>query len=219
MSCWHDDDKTIAVQPMVICFSREKQVSVVPKDVYRPSIFFLPHHYPFALLVYKSPVVYILSSVLDGLWRENRGSVNRLKWKGTFWSDQNDQTSDSGPHSKLIPNISVGPNRNGLFHLLYQPKLPEFWVEWKEPLTIMHWSHNTLVFHSDFCNWWIPFKTRSTDIKTGSHNIIFWSFSLFLKFNRNCIQWILFQKVDVLKPLLGRDLLWCDSRNVSDHLS
>ena len=37
-----------------------------------------PHHYPLALAVIKSPAVYILSPALDGLWRENRRSVNRL---------------------------------------------------------------------------------------------------------------------------------------------
>ena len=35
--------------------------------------------YPFALAVNKSPAVYFLSRALDGLWRENRGSVKRLK--------------------------------------------------------------------------------------------------------------------------------------------
>ena len=34
--------------------------------------------YPLALAVDKSPAVYILSPGLDGLCRENRGSVNRL---------------------------------------------------------------------------------------------------------------------------------------------
>ena len=43
------------------------------------SIFFFPHHYPLALAVNKSPAVYILSPALDGLWRENRRSVNRLR--------------------------------------------------------------------------------------------------------------------------------------------
>ena len=78
MSRWQDDDKVIAVQPMVISFLWEKQVSVAPKDVYRPSIFFFPHPYPLALAVNKSPAVYILSRALDGLWRENRGSDNGL---------------------------------------------------------------------------------------------------------------------------------------------
>ena len=48
-------------------------------------------------------------------------------------TDRNDQTGQRGPPSKLVPNIPVGPNRNGPFHLMYQPKLPEFWVEWKAP--------------------------------------------------------------------------------------
>ena len=34
MSRWHDDERIIAVQLMVIYFSREKQVSVAPTDVY-----------------------------------------------------------------------------------------------------------------------------------------------------------------------------------------
>ena len=78
MSLWHDDDRIITVQPMIIFFFWEKQVSVAPKDVYRPSIYFFPHHYPLALAVNKSPAVYILSPALNGPWRENRGSVNRL---------------------------------------------------------------------------------------------------------------------------------------------
>ena len=43
---------------------------------------FFPHPYPFALAVNKSPAVYILSRALDWLWRENRGTVNRLKARG-----------------------------------------------------------------------------------------------------------------------------------------
>ena len=44
--------------------------------------FLFPHPYPLALAVSKSPVVYILSRALDRLWRENRGSVNRLP---SYW--------------------------------------------------------------------------------------------------------------------------------------
>ena len=51
-------------------------------------------------------------------------------------TDRNDQTGQRGPPSKLVPNIPVGPNRNGPFHLMYQPKLPEFWVEWKAPWVV-----------------------------------------------------------------------------------
>ena len=61
-------------------------------------------------------------------------------------TDRNDQTSQSGPSPKLVPNIPVGPNRNGLFHLLYQSKLREFWVEWRAPIdsTFGDW-HTVLV--------------------------------------------------------------------------
>ena len=58
--------------------------------------------------------------------------------KGHFGpTDRNDQTGQSGPSSKLVPNIPVGPNGNGPFHLVYQPKFPELWVEWKAP---MNWG-------------------------------------------------------------------------------
>ena len=57
-------------------------------------------------------------------------------------TDRNDQTSQRGPSSKLVPNILVGPNRNGLFHLMYQLKLPEFWVEWKAPQLFMKIQDN-----------------------------------------------------------------------------
>ena len=56
---------------------------------------------------------------------QERGSGNNnfVKWKGTFRSerptDRNDQTCQSGSPSKLVPNISVGPNRNATFHWMY----------------------------------------------------------------------------------------------------
>ena len=58
------------MQPMVICFSWEKQVLVASKDVYRPSIFFFPHPYPLALAVNKSPAgfFYHAHSKIDGLY-------------------------------------------------------------------------------------------------------------------------------------------------------
>ena len=64
-------------------------------------------------------------------------------------TDRNDQTGHSGPPSKLVPNIPVGPNRNGPFHLMYQPKLPEFWVEWKAPeenkIKLLRRKHNGII--------------------------------------------------------------------------
>ena len=55
--------------------------------------------------------------------------------KGHFGpTDRNGQTVERGPPSKLVPNVSVRPNQNCPFHLMYQPKVSEFWVEWKEIL-------------------------------------------------------------------------------------
>ena len=54
------------------------------------------------------------------------------KRKGTFFGsiNKNDQNGKRGSPSELVPNIPVEPNRNGPFRLMYQPKCPEFWVEW-----------------------------------------------------------------------------------------
>ena len=56
-----------------------------------------------------------------------------VKWKGTFRSDRTKWLDRSKwtTFTKLVPNIPVGPNRNGPFHLTPQPK---FWVEWKAPM-------------------------------------------------------------------------------------
>ena len=72
--------RIIAVQPMVICFYWEKQVSVAPKDVYRPSIFF----YPLVLAVNKSPAVFCrarstdFEEKIEGLWTTSDGVANGL---------------------------------------------------------------------------------------------------------------------------------------------
>ena len=72
--------------------------------------------------------------LVSSIQKSGTGDSNFVKWKGTFHLiDQDNQTGQSGPPSKLVPNILVGPNRNGPFHLIYQPKFPEFWIEWKAP--------------------------------------------------------------------------------------
>ena len=56
--------------------------------------------------------------------------------------------------SKLVPNIPAGPNQNGLFHLMYQPKFPEFWVEWKVLTLSIFILAPELVFDRLFtCSW------------------------------------------------------------------
>ena len=70
-------------------------------------------------------------SLKAGYRRAVLGTTNLSNGKGNF--GRTGPTGQSGPPSKLVPNIPVGPNRNGPFYLMYQPKLLEFGVEWKAP--------------------------------------------------------------------------------------
>ena len=45
-------------------------------------------------------------------------------------TDRNDQTGQRGPPSKVFPNIPVGPNQNGPFHL---KDFRNFWLNGKSP--------------------------------------------------------------------------------------
>ena len=47
--------------------------------------------------------------------------------------NQHDQTSQSGPPSKVVPNILVGPNRNGLLHLISNQNFRNFGLNGKCP--------------------------------------------------------------------------------------
>ena len=79
-----------------------------------------------------------LLSVVSRIPKKSTGDNNFVKWKGTFGpTDGNDQTGQSGPPSKLVPNILVEPNQNGPFRLMNQPKFKEFWIEWKAPQVIL----------------------------------------------------------------------------------
>ena len=50
--------------------------------------------------------------------------------KGHFSPTNKDNwTSQSGPPSKVVPNIPVGPNQNGLFNFDFLPKFQN----WKVP--------------------------------------------------------------------------------------
>ena len=53
------------------------------------------------------------------------------------------------------------------------------WCSLFEEWCVIFHNHSAwrVIFLLDFRDWWISFETRSTDIKTNSHQIIFWSFS------------------------------------------
>ena len=74
--------------------------------------------------------------------------------KGHFGpTDQNYKTGQSEP------NIPVVPNRNDLFHLMYQPIFPDFGVEWKAVLdckaqdTGFHNQNFPVFQYPDFLTW------------------------------------------------------------------
>ena len=72
--------------------------------------------------------------LLSRIQKSVSGDNNFVKWKGTFWSDLppplNDQTGQSGPPSKLVPNIPVWPNRTGPCRLISNRNLRNLgWME------------------------------------------------------------------------------------------
>ena len=77
---------------------------------------------------------------LETTWSCKQDRKERY-WGQQFWQMARDisvrPTEMTRPvtvdHLQSWSYISVGPNRNGPFHLMYKPKLPEFWVEWKAP--------------------------------------------------------------------------------------
>ena len=63
----------------------------------------------------KPPLVWLLF-----LKKSGTGDNNFVKWELAHSGliDNKKRTGQSGPPSKVVPNIAVGPNRNGLFHLI-----------------------------------------------------------------------------------------------------
>ena len=82
-----------------------------------------PSHRAFGYCSYKQ-------DTKEQYWGDTILSNGKGHFGPTNW---NDQTGQSEPPSKLVPSIPVRPNCNGWFHLIYQLKFPEFWVEWKAP--------------------------------------------------------------------------------------
>ena len=67
--------------------------------------------------------------LVSRIQKSSAGDNNFVKWKGKINIrpiDRKDQTGQSGPPSKLVPNIVIGQNRNSPFHVMYQLKFLEF---------------------------------------------------------------------------------------------
>ena len=64
----------------------------------------------------QTPAHFVIVLVLGGYKRAVLGTTILSNGKGHFGpTEQDNWTGQSGPPSKLVPNIPVGPNRNGLF--------------------------------------------------------------------------------------------------------
>ena len=69
--------------------------------------------------------------LVSRIQKSGTGNNNFVKWKGTF--NRNDRTGQSGPPSKVIPNILVRQNRNGPFHLISYRNFQNFRLNRKCP--------------------------------------------------------------------------------------
>ena len=78
--------------------------------------------------------------------KNGNGGNNFGKWKGTFRSHR-PKWPDRSQWTTFKAEYPVRPNRNGLFHLMNQPKFPDFWVEWKAPIVSNGlWTVYTLLY-------------------------------------------------------------------------
>ena len=97
---------------------------------------------------------------LETTWSCKQNRKERY-WGQQFWQMERDISVRPTETSKLVPNIPVGQNRNGPFHLMYQPKFPKFWGEWKAPLQLTKlltwsnrdedWKNANSFFQRSFC--------------------------------------------------------------------
>ena len=69
---------------------------------------------------------------------------NRFVKNGTANFDRNIPTEISGPPPKVIPNIPVGRNRNGPFHLNSDRNFRNLWHNGKHPICFINCNDNVL---------------------------------------------------------------------------
>ena len=88
---------------------------------------------------------------------------NRFVKNGTANFDRNIPTEISGPPSKVIPNIPVGRNRNGHFHLNSDRNFRNLWHNGKHPksFTMVIQPLSTRLMKPNFCSTLPPTKYHS----------------------------------------------------------
>ena len=77
----------------------------------------------------KPPRVWLLF-----LKKSGAGDNNFFELAHFGSTDGNKRTGQSGAPSKVVPNIAVGPNRNGLFNLIYIRNFRNFGPNEKRPM-------------------------------------------------------------------------------------
>ena len=81
---------------------------------------------------FQATVCLLIVPAASRIQKSGTGDNNFAKWKGIFGrTDPNEWTGQSEPPSKVVPNIPVGPNRNGSFHLISNQNLRIFGLNGK----------------------------------------------------------------------------------------
>ena len=113
-------------------------------------------------------LLWLRDEPLENLWGRTGEVQKKYSRKGKLNEKKNSCTAINpkkyscyGLKKIHTRNLLVGPNWNGPFHLMYQPKFPKFWGEWKVPLQLTKlvtwsnrdkdWKNANSFFQRRFC--------------------------------------------------------------------
>ena len=86
---------------------------------------------------FQAPGCLLTVPAASRIQKSGTGDKNFAKWKGLFGrTDPNEWTGQSEPPSKVVPNIPVGPNRNGSLDLISNQNLQILGLNGKRPRKI-----------------------------------------------------------------------------------
>ena len=101
---------------------------------------------------------------------------NRFVKNGTANFDRNIPTEINGPPPEVIPNISLGRNRNVPFHLNSDRNFRNLWHNGKQPVFVGFISRN-LVLKSIVYSWILKYWNRLLILMAFSVQYLLWFFS------------------------------------------